>query len=90
MKVRKFSADDAPFERSPGQDGDIFAAARTALTHNAQTFAMLPMTELLKPDGYLAALKAEGYQVEAPEDQDEDPASDSSAAAPASAGTAPE
>ena len=26
MKVRKFSADDAPFERSPGQDGDIFAA----------------------------------------------------------------
>ena len=25
MKVRKFAIADAPFERSPGQDGDIFA-----------------------------------------------------------------
>jgi ethanolamine utilization protein EutQ (cupin superfamily) len=25
MKVRKFTIDDAPFDRSPGQDGDIFA-----------------------------------------------------------------
>ncbi|MBB4256838.1 AraC family ligand binding domain-containing protein [Bradyrhizobium sp. CIR3A] len=25
MKVRKFAAADASFERSPGQDGDIFA-----------------------------------------------------------------
>lgn len=42
------------------------AAARTALTANTQTFAVLPMAELLKPDGYLAALKAEGYQVDPP------------------------
>lgn len=26
MKVRKFAVGDASFERSPGQDGDIFAA----------------------------------------------------------------
>jgi len=25
MKVRRFSIADAPFERSPGQDGDVFA-----------------------------------------------------------------
>ena len=43
------------------------AAARKALADNAQTFAVLPMEELLKADGYLAALRAEGYQVEAPE-----------------------
>ena len=43
------------------------AAARKALATNAQTFALLPMQELLKPDGYLSALQAEGYQVEAPE-----------------------
>lgn len=43
------------------------AAARKALAANAQTFALLPMQELLKPDGYLSALQAEGYQVEAPE-----------------------
>lgn len=43
------------------------AAARKALAGNAQTFALLPMDELLKPDGYLATLQAEGYQVDAPE-----------------------
>jgi uncharacterized protein YbaP (TraB family) len=41
-------------------------AARAALTSNAQTFAILPMAELLKPDGYLATLQAEGYQVTPP------------------------
>ncbi len=41
-------------------------AARTALSNNAQTFAVLPMDELLKPDGYLAKLEAEGYQVDPP------------------------
>ncbi|WP_426687423.1 TraB/GumN family protein [Rhodanobacter ginsengiterrae] len=43
------------------------AAARKALAGNVQTFALLPMDELLKPDGYLTTLQAEGYQVEAPE-----------------------
>ena len=42
------------------------AAARKALETNRQTFAMLSMDELLKPDGYLAKLRAEGYTVEAP------------------------
>ncbi|MEO8779775.1 MAG: TraB/GumN family protein, partial [Rhodanobacter sp.] len=42
------------------------AAARAALTTNTQTFAMLPMDELLKPAGYLAQLQAEGYTVESP------------------------
>ncbi len=41
-------------------------AARAALNTNAQTFAVLPMDELLKTDGYLAKLKAEGYQVDPP------------------------
>lgn len=41
-------------------------AARAALNTNAQTFAVLPMDELLKADGYLARLKAEGYQVDPP------------------------
>ncbi|MEO7066124.1 MAG: TraB/GumN family protein [Rhodanobacter sp.] len=44
------------------------SAARTALTKNTQTFALLPMDELLKADGYLATLQAEGYQVEAPQE----------------------
>ena len=43
------------------------AAARKALAANPQTFATLPMDELLKPDGYLSRLKAQGYEVEAPE-----------------------
>ncbi|OOG49592.1 TraB/GumN family protein [Rhodanobacter sp. C01] len=84
--ARTLGLDDVPAK----QRATWLAAARTALGSNAQTFAMLPMTELLKPDGYLVALKADGYQVESPEDQDEDPASDSSAGTPAHAGTASE
>ncbi|MEO8778481.1 MAG: TraB/GumN family protein [Rhodanobacter sp.] len=63
------------------------AAARKALATNAQTFALLPMDELLKPDGYLAALQAEGYRVESPEEQDADIAPDGTVAAPAQATT---
>jgi hypothetical protein len=43
-----------------------FEAAEKALASNAGTFALLPMAELLKPDGYLAKLEARGYTVEAP------------------------
>ena len=40
---------------------------------------MLPMDELLKPDGYIGKLKAQGYVVETPEDGDDiDPATSSS------------
>ncbi|WP_345779192.1 TraB/GumN family protein [Lysobacter sp. CFH 32150] len=42
-------------------------AAEQALANNAVTFAVLPMREFLKTDGYIAALQARGYAVEAPE-----------------------
>lgn len=42
-------------------------AARNALAANTVSFAVLPIRELLKADGYLAALQAQGYLVEAPE-----------------------
>ncbi len=62
-------------------------AARKALAANAQTFALLPMDELLNPDGYLAALQAQGYRVESPEQQDADIAPGGTVAAPAQAAT---
>jgi hypothetical protein len=56
------------------------AAARTALQTNSETFAILPMSELLKADGYLSALKADGYSVQAPDDPDDvEPAAGNSA-----------
>jgi uncharacterized protein YbaP (TraB family) len=42
------------------------AAAEAALGKNASTFAMLPMGQLLKPDGYLEALRVKGYEIEEP------------------------
>lgn len=42
-------------------------AAQTALENNTVSFAILPMEELLKSDGYLAALAAQGYTLEAAE-----------------------
>jgi hypothetical protein len=59
-------------KRAPG---DIEAEMRTkwleaaekALAANGTTFALLPIREAVKPDGYLAALRARGYTVEAPE-----------------------
>lgn len=41
--------------------------AGAALTSNKVSFATLPLTNLIKPDGYLAALQAQGYQVDQPE-----------------------
>ncbi len=46
-------------------------AAEQALNANAQTFAMLPMDEVLSPHGLIARLKAKGYQVEAPDGGDD-------------------
>jgi hypothetical protein len=40
--------------------------AEEALQKNRVTFAILPIAELLKPDGYLSYLQAQGYLVEAP------------------------
>jgi hypothetical protein len=42
-------------------------AAEAALATNAQTFAVLPMEQVLASDGYLAQLRAMGYAVQAPE-----------------------
>lgn len=39
------------------------AAAEAALAANASSFALLPMPQLTKPDGYLAKLRAKGYAV---------------------------
>ncbi|AIF46587.1 TraB/GumN family protein [Dyella japonica] len=44
--------------------------AERALNANKQTFAMLPMQDVLSPKGLLARLKAQGYQVEAPDGSD--------------------
>jgi hypothetical protein len=41
--------------------------AEGALRRNNITFATLPVSQLVKPDGYLAHLQARGYTVEAPE-----------------------
>jgi hypothetical protein len=44
-------------------------AAQDALARNAQTFAVLPMNDVLSSDGYLAHLKAKGYTVQAPDEE---------------------
>lgn len=41
-------------------------AAEKALTTHRSTFAILPMGQLLRSDGYLATLREHGYRVEAP------------------------
>jgi hypothetical protein len=43
------------------------AAAESAIANNPVSFAMLPMSELLKADGYLASLQAKGYVIESPD-----------------------
>ncbi len=65
------------------------AAARTALAHNAQTFALLPINQLLSPDGWLARLKALGYAVESPQEQDADDAAPAASSAPTPAASTP-
>ena len=42
------------------------AEAERALASNASTVAVLPMRDILRPDGYLAGLRAKGYVVEEP------------------------
>lgn len=48
-------------------EGAWLAAADAALATNRQSFAVLPMHDLLDPHGYLAALQARGYVVTAPD-----------------------
>lgn len=42
-------------------------AAEKSLASNTATFAMLPMSDLLNPDGLVAALRAKGYQIDEPD-----------------------
>ena len=42
------------------------AEAQRALASNASTVAVLPMRDILRPDGYLAGLRASGYVVDEP------------------------
>lgn len=63
-------------------EGAWLAAADAALASSAQSFAVLPMHDLLDAHGYLAALQARGYVVAAP-DADEATAADPAAAASA-------
>ena len=48
------------------QEWNWMNAARKALEVNESTFAVLPMNLLLSPDGYIAKLRAAGYEVEEP------------------------
>jgi len=43
------------------------AAAETSLANNKGTFAMLPISDLLNPDGLVATLRTKGYQVDEPD-----------------------
>jgi hypothetical protein len=82
--ARKLGFNDAPKQLQ----ATWLTAARNALRLHAQTFAMLPMEQLLSPDGYLGALRAEGYRIEPPDGdsaqdgpkQDDRPATGSSSA----------
>ncbi|MGB5938375.1 MAG: TraB/GumN family protein [Rhodanobacter sp.] len=56
-------------------DGAWLGAARKALKDNTQTFALLPMEQLLSADGYLARLHREGFAVQSPDEQQVGPAS---------------
>ena len=66
--------DSSPFAAALGID-DIegrlkknwISDAEHALDKNQQTFAVLPMHELLAPDGYMSALQSDGYNVQAPD-----------------------
>ena len=66
-------------------EGAWLATADAALASNAQSFAVLPMHDLLDPHGYLAALQARGYTVTAPDAElaDDPAAATSIAPAPA-------
>lgn len=46
------------------------AAVDTAMAGNTQTLAIVPLDDLLGNDGYLSALRARGYKVSAPDDED--------------------
>ncbi|HEY3519654.1 MAG TPA: TraB/GumN family protein [Rhodanobacteraceae bacterium] len=56
--------------------------ARGALKTFPQSFAVLPMHELMDADGALAVLKSQGYTVQSPEELEQEAASAGSASSP--------
>jgi len=60
--VRKLGYDDL----EKRMERNWLAAAEAALAKNISTFASLPISQLLQPEGYLAKLRAKGYAVEEP------------------------
>ncbi len=82
--VRALGVENLPRRR----EDTWLAAAQAALATHAQTFAMLPMDDLLDGQGYVAALAARGYTVTPPDAEPGAPASGASTATPAAAGTA--
>ena len=55
------------FERARTEIADLWiSTAEAALDKNASSFAVLPLTDLLKEDGLLDRLKARGYAVQEP------------------------
>lgn len=50
----------------PRVDAMWLAAAEDTLAANATSFAMLPLSLVIAPEGYLARLQAKGYEVESP------------------------
>ncbi|MEO8670556.1 MAG: TraB/GumN family protein [Tahibacter sp.] len=43
------------------------SAAEAALAKNTESFSLLPMQEIVKPGGFVDALRGKGYQVDAPD-----------------------
>jgi len=70
-------------------EGAWLAAADAALATNRQSFAVLPMHDLLDPHGYLAALQARGYTVEAPDAEPADDPAPASSMSPADGAAIP-
>jgi hypothetical protein len=85
--ARKLGLSDVPAR----VEANWLTVARASLAKNAQTFAQLPIRELLSTTGYLSRLKAEGYQVQAPDDDnyDDNPAVSGSAPVPTSSAVPP-
>jgi hypothetical protein len=83
--AKALGIDDLPAQ----MENTWLAAADAALASDAQSFAVLPMQDLLAPHGYLAALQARGYVVTAPDvESADDPSAAGSTAPPASASSA--
>jgi len=62
------SAQEQGLQDVPARIADLWVnAADEALRKNMSTFAVVPLEEILKPDGRVAKLVARGYVLESPE-----------------------